>query len=171
MFLVYDRLVEFRQGVVLNQARKTTAIVSSLFPESVTKRLMAEKAVVGKKFLSQSNRLQKFLKNGDEMGSVEETKPIADLFPYTTVLFGGTFADSDLSECTNCMLSHSLFFTAKIFLASLHGALLGTHHKSLCCSRRFTRASTKSPQSTKSSRWKQSATPTLQSRVSRNAMY
>ena len=94
MFLVYDRLVERRQHVVLRQANKTSAIVSSLFPESVTKRLLADKTSTNqhKKFLSANKRLQTFLTcDGDEQ-KVLQTKPIADLFPFTTVIFGGTIS-------------------------------------------------------------------------------
>ena len=91
MFLMYDRMVERRQHVVMRQANKTSAIVSSLFPESVTKRLLAEKTTnQDKKFLSANKRLQTFLTcDGDEQ-KVLQTKPIADLFPFTTVIFGGT---------------------------------------------------------------------------------
>ena len=90
MFLVYDRLVERRQHVVLKQASKTSAIVSSLFPESVTKRLLADKTSNHeKKFLSPNKRLQSFLLSDGDEQKVLQTKPIADLFPFTTVIFGG----------------------------------------------------------------------------------
>jgi len=92
MFLVYDRMVERRQDIVMRQASKTTAIVSSLFPESVTKRLLAEKSSNDdRKFLSPNKRLQTFLTSDGEDQQIMQAKPIADLFPYTTVLFGGMF--------------------------------------------------------------------------------
>ena len=94
MFIVYDRMVERRQHVVLRQANKTSAIVSSLFPESVTKRLLAEKTSCHdeKKLLSASKRLQSFLTSDGDEQKVLQAKPIADLFPFTTVLFGGTIS-------------------------------------------------------------------------------
>ncbi len=94
MFLLYDRLVERRQDVVMKQASRTTAIVSSLFPESITKRLLADKnSNYEKKFLSANKRLQSFLTNDGETQEVTLAKPIADLFPYTTVIFGGTMSN------------------------------------------------------------------------------
>ena len=92
MFVVYDRMVERRQHIVMQQASKTSAIVASLFPESVATRLLADKTTNNdKKFLSPNHRLQSFLTNGcDEQQMLLQAKPIADLFPYTTVLFGGT---------------------------------------------------------------------------------
>jgi hypothetical protein len=91
MFLVYDHLVERRQDMVMRQASKTNAIVSSLFPESVTKRLLADRSRYHeKKFLSANKRLQTFLMSDGDDQKVLQTKPIADLFPFTTVVFGGT---------------------------------------------------------------------------------
>ena len=40
MFLFYDRLVEWRQSIVLMQAAQTTAIVASIFPDVVRDRLL-----------------------------------------------------------------------------------------------------------------------------------
>ena len=90
----------------MDQANRTTAIVSSLFPESVTKRLIAEHkgsneknndADNNDKFQSANRRIQSFLKSaGDETADSNqarvEQKPIADLFPYTTVLFAGKYS-------------------------------------------------------------------------------
>ena len=93
MFLFYNHLVDKRQNVVMDQANRTTAIVSSLFPESVTKRLIAEHkgsneknndADNNDKFQSANRRIQSFLKSaGDETADSNqarvEQKPIADL--------------------------------------------------------------------------------------------
>ena len=91
MFVVYDRMVERRQHIVMKQASKTSAIVASLFPDNVAKRLLADKTTNNhdRKFLSPNNRLQTFLTNGGDEQQMLQAKPIADLFPYTTVLFGG----------------------------------------------------------------------------------
>jgi class 3 adenylate cyclase len=88
MFLVYDRLVESRQRLVLNRAEQTSAIVSSLFPKNVRDRLMqveSEDRNEGGTFMSPNNRLKSFLNDGDKKDS--GLQPIADLFPQCTVLF------------------------------------------------------------------------------------
>lgn len=88
MFVLYDRLVERRQKLVLSTAKTSTAIVSSLFPETITKRLMEEgaKTASKKNFVSANNRLKSFLNDGKDEDIVD-SQPIADMFPFTTVLF------------------------------------------------------------------------------------
>ena len=89
LFIVYDRLVERRQRLVMASAKQTNAIVTSLFPKNVRDRLMKETAPVddkGKKnFLSPNRRLKGFI-NGDQEDDAGNT-PIADLFPHCTVMF------------------------------------------------------------------------------------
>ena len=64
----------------MNEAIKSTAIVSSLFPKEVRDRMMEEQQAR----LSGKSRLQNFL-SGDD--SAEAGQPIADLFPECTVCF------------------------------------------------------------------------------------
>ena len=93
IFLVYDQMVERRQNIVMTQAKKTGAIVSSLFPDSVTKRLLADNNKASsqeRKFLSPNARLQSFLQSHGNDQQIMQAKPIADMFPYTTVVFAGT---------------------------------------------------------------------------------
>jgi hypothetical protein len=85
MFLVYDRLVERRQSVVLRIAEQTTAIVASLFPKNVRDRLLAGASDKNNKSLAPNSRLKSFL-NGSEVDD-KSSQPIADLFPHCTVLF------------------------------------------------------------------------------------
>lgn len=92
-FMVYNRLVERRQSIVLDSAQKTGAIVSSLFPKNVQARLLESQpsnvTMKSKGFASEKNRLISFL-TGDEDDDVSnelDIKPIADLFPHSTVLF------------------------------------------------------------------------------------
>lgn len=82
MFLVYDRLVERRQKIVLAKATQSTAIVASLFPKSVTERLMEGEAHA----MATKTRLKGFL-DGDEKQNESNLAPIADLFPKCTVFF------------------------------------------------------------------------------------
>lgn len=96
MFLLYDRLVERRQSLVMDKAERYTAVVSSLFPKAVRKRLMqdgggASGKEKGKKkaFMSPKNRVKSFLNNtgNEDDENAEDLKPIADLFLDATVLF------------------------------------------------------------------------------------
>jgi Adenylate and Guanylate cyclase catalytic domain len=82
MFLLYDRLVERRQNLVLNQAVQSSAIVSSLFPQNVADRLMQQST-----HMSNNKRLKSFLSDSHNVSDDLNDQPIADLFPHTTVLF------------------------------------------------------------------------------------
>jgi len=99
VFVVYDFFVQQRQQKVLSTAQKTSAIVSSLFPKSVQKRIMASAAVEEKPSrwitFSGKDKLKSFLGNeGEEsidksqhVTAVYKSKPIADFFPETTIMF------------------------------------------------------------------------------------
>lgn len=92
-FMLFDCLVTRRQARLLNTALRQNAIVNSLFPKSVQKKLMEEADVLvdTKRDKKPYRRtLTTFL---DDDGHVEEnkiamdSKPIADLFPNTTIMF------------------------------------------------------------------------------------
>lgn len=90
-FCGYDRIVQKRQSKVIDAARRSTTIVDSLFPSNVRDRILEDRAVV-KKPRKKTSVLNGFL-FGDEKGIFEQadggsfkSKPIADLFPETTVL-------------------------------------------------------------------------------------
>ena len=92
MFILYDRLVERRQHIVLNKAATSTAIVSSLFPKNVRDRLMQVENTEDTcdktgDFMAPHHRLKSFLTNKSNGEKDFGQKPIADLFPHTTVLF------------------------------------------------------------------------------------
>ncbi|CAB9524302.1 Guanylate cyclase [Seminavis robusta] len=85
MFILYDRLVERRQALVLMKAEQSTAIVTSLFPEQVRDRLMEQQPSSGNNGKrTSSGFLDTF--DGDQDDDVD-MDPIADLFPHCTVLF------------------------------------------------------------------------------------
>ncbi|CAB9514914.1 Receptor-type guanylate cyclase gcy [Seminavis robusta] len=99
VFLVYDIYVRRRQQKVLDSAAKSAAIVHSLFPKSITDRMMKDldEQKKGKddsarfKF-SVKNQMKDFLQDDKNTAvnvaaGVYDTKPIADLFPACTVLF------------------------------------------------------------------------------------
>ena len=92
-FLFYDKLVSMRQQKVMKTAVQSTTIVSSLFPSNVRDRLLdangnsrANDDNMGKSiFQPTKSRLKTFLNDGEP--SNDSSKPIADLFTDTTVLF------------------------------------------------------------------------------------
>ena len=90
MFLVYDRLVERRQQIVLKTAVKSSQIVSSLFPQQIRDRLFAEEYQDGPVHGTKT-KLKSFLSGNvdqaeTEGGSGYHTKPIADLCKFELAL-------------------------------------------------------------------------------------
>ena len=103
-FLMFDCFVVRRNRKLLIAMTRTNAIVSSLFPSNVRDRIFAQAQNESdeKKALNGKSRLKTFLSSGsdenDEMNDggangndqyMYKTKPIADLFPETTILFAG----------------------------------------------------------------------------------
>lgn len=99
VFLLYDYFVQRRQSTLVATARRTNRIVSSLFPSNIRDRLLqnaeeeAKLDVKNKRKLTfgaaPKTELKNFLAEGQEKDGtyVFETKPIADLFPSTTIMF------------------------------------------------------------------------------------
>ncbi|CAB9519134.1 Receptor-type guanylate cyclase gcy [Seminavis robusta] len=88
-FVVYDRLVEKRQKVVVTTAKQSTDIIGSLFPENVRDRLLQDPNRGD--LLSPNQRVKSYLNSsgggGGDSFFNDSMKPIADLFPNTTVMF------------------------------------------------------------------------------------
>jgi hypothetical protein len=100
-FFVFDCLVQRKQRMLMESARKQNALVSSLFPKSIQKKLLDE-LEEGERARSKQNKsgtagLRNYLNedavDGKSLQSHEEadgrktSKPIADLFPETTIMF------------------------------------------------------------------------------------
>ncbi|CAB9497225.1 Receptor-type guanylate cyclase gcy [Seminavis robusta] len=103
VFVLYDYLVQLRQNKVSLAAKKSHAVVASLFPKNVRDRIMAD---VEEQLLENDGKLTKstkvrlgampkselknFLDDGvaNADGVPFDTKPIADLFLSTTIMFG-----------------------------------------------------------------------------------
>jgi hypothetical protein len=87
--------VQRRNEKVILTAARSTAIVSSLFPSNVRDRLYQEQEEQEKRRRRAGN-LKSFLRDGgSDMGNGDddnhhnlESKPLADLFPETTVMVG-----------------------------------------------------------------------------------
>jgi len=101
VFVLYDFMVTMRQDKVMLAAQKSNAVVASLFPKNVRKRIMQdveEQIAKGQKTnIKRSawfgavakHELKHFLDDdlANNPGAVFDTKPIADLFPSTTIMF------------------------------------------------------------------------------------
>jgi hypothetical protein len=113
-FILYDRFLESRIQSVAKQAARSNAIVSSLFPTQVHDRLFDKDEASesqsrrsrqsGKRQLNKRVSKELELNNQVDVHSPEMylTKPIADLFPSTTLLF------SDLAGFTAWSVSEPL---------------------------------------------------------------
>lgn len=104
MFLMYDLLVRRRQTKVMASAMQTDAIVSSLFPESIRARLVGNggqskqnlSSAARKRnkssplhFAAPKSQLKTMLQGKSNMAQLAFSiaEPIADFFPYVTVVF------------------------------------------------------------------------------------
>ena len=83
VFLIYDLLVQHRNEKIVVTAARSNAIVSSMFPDAIRDRLLHQNDAQSKQ-----GHLKSYLMNGegDGTGSMS-SKPLADLFLETTVLF------------------------------------------------------------------------------------
>lgn len=94
-FFVYDNMVSRRNAKVWGAAVRSTQIVSSLFPSQVREQLYANPS--NDKTGSSSAKLRRFVDTnggvatnggeGDTDDVVLDSKPIAELYPDTTVMF------------------------------------------------------------------------------------
>ena len=93
-FFVLLHFVEKRHDMIVGEAAISNAIVSSLFPASVRKRLFADRAALLPAETYQAegkSGLRKFLtgelESASSDGNLLKRKPIADHFPSCTVFF------------------------------------------------------------------------------------
>jgi len=111
VFFMYDCIVQRRQKKLLVTAQRTNAVVSSLFPEDVQRRIMQEAEAQEKKEqrMTVTNKMKEFLQDTTQQPSKSDKatelrgKPIADFFPEATVMFAdlvGFTAWSSMREPT-----------------------------------------------------------------------
>mmetsp|Transcript_12076 Transcript_12076/g.23087 ORF Transcript_12076/g.23087 Transcript_12076/m.23087 type:complete len:851 (-) Transcript_12076:163-2715(-) len=99
-FMLYDWLVERRQRMVMDRAVKSTAVVSSLFPDAIREQLfkeVSEDIDVGKKKKGKEWEISEELERSLELMMEDKTrqrskrrgrgKALADKYPETTVFF------------------------------------------------------------------------------------
>jgi class 3 adenylate cyclase len=92
IFIIYDMSVQKRNNKVVGAAARSNAIVSSLFPSNVRDRLLADREAESNQKGHGKGTLRGYLsgdkQNEGSQDDIYKTKPIADLFPETTLLFG-----------------------------------------------------------------------------------
>ena len=113
-FLLYDRFVAKRNAVVTSAAARSDAIVTSMFPSNVRDRLYEEAAVNANDPSAPRPKEEEMapLPSNSSHNQVDEngrfkTKPIADLFPETTIMFAdlaGFTAWSSVREPTQVFI-------------------------------------------------------------------
>eukprot|EP00980_Cylindrotheca_fusiformis_P017450 scaffold5439_cov132-Cylindrotheca_fusiformis.AAC.9 len=88
LFFLHDKYSKKKQEQVAMQAKRAEAIVTSVFPKEVGLRLIQEAAKDEADKLSSKKMINNFLvEKTDAYDSGNRSKPIADLFPETTVMF------------------------------------------------------------------------------------
>lgn len=96
-FFSYDRFVRIRNSKIVDAAAKTNAIVLSLFPEHIRDQLLGhtDGPEQAPKQGPAPNGLKAYLSNPDTLSGKEgqadkskQSRPIAELFPATTIMFG-----------------------------------------------------------------------------------
>lgn len=80
VFLAYNRKVERQRKDIMDTAKRSDAIISSLFPSNVRDKLYPIDNIVGNNKSDLNDGPSKNL----------SSPPIAQLYPETTVLFAGT---------------------------------------------------------------------------------
>jgi class 3 adenylate cyclase len=91
-FFMYDRFVRIRNGKIVHAAARSNAIIASLFPSQIRDRLFAEKDINAApktklKSMIVSGEFNTWNENDEDNEFMYKSKPIADLFPETTILF------------------------------------------------------------------------------------
>jgi hypothetical protein len=84
-FAIYDNFVRRRNEKILFEVVRSQAIVSTLFPATVRDRLFPVSGM--KRREKGHSRPMKHLLEDSDDNDFLKSKPIADLFPETTILF------------------------------------------------------------------------------------
>lgn len=136
VFLLYDYFVQERQEKLAATAKRTNAIVSSLFPKEVQKRMMEEvkqkeqamRETTKRQSVTKSGGMSSFLNDGNNgamMGNNNANKgaPIADLFPSGTsniCVLSSHRAILNRADLAFCVSSMKLLLCLRIFAVRFH---------------------------------------------------
>ena len=82
----YDRLVERRQRILMEKAKRTHQIVASLFPKNIRDQILSNDGELRGGLLGAKNNLKSFVNNGSDDQQLFGQMPIADLYPESTVM-------------------------------------------------------------------------------------
>ena len=87
MFYVYDRMVERRQRILMEKAKKTHQIVASLFPKNIRDQILNDDGDLRHNgVLGAKNTLKSFVSGSIDNNQLFGQMPIADLYPESTVM-------------------------------------------------------------------------------------
>ena len=88
LLVMYDFMVTRRQNRLMAAAKKTDAIVASLFPKEIRNKMMEDaQTEINAAAKRTNNVLNGVQEAGDKIKPANNGKPIADLFPETTIFF------------------------------------------------------------------------------------
>jgi hypothetical protein len=121
IFFVYDMRVTRRQNKTMQSAMRSRAVVNSLFPENIAREMVEAPMEVekGRRSGGNKNEYETFMMDGgrslESRNATKASKPLADLFPEATIMFGdlvGFTAWSSLRE------PHQVFILLETIYAS-----------------------------------------------------
>lgn len=101
-FFVYDIMVQRRNMKLVQNAAKSNAVVTSLFPGAMRDRVLEQGALTNP-FGQTKSKMKNFLTGAGD-GTAFDSKPLAELFLETTVMFAeyvSLFCDINVS-CYYC---------------------------------------------------------------------
>eukprot|EP00977_Amphora_coffeiformis_P019106 scaffold6899_cov183-Amphora_coffeaeformis.AAC.39 len=88
MFFAYDRLVERRQRILMEKAKRTHRIVASLFPKNIRDQILDDDGDLRQGgLLGAKKNLKSFVDTGYDHHQIFGQMPIADLYPEATIMF------------------------------------------------------------------------------------
>ena len=87
MFFAFDRMVERRQRILMDKAKRTHRIVASLFPKNIRDQILNDDGEFRQGgLLGAKNTMTSIARGGMDENHVFGQMPIADLYPEATVL-------------------------------------------------------------------------------------
>ena len=136
VFWLYDFMVQTRQKELESTAKRTGALVSSLFPKEVQERMMQATREQDEKDKKHRRSMKDFV-NSDKQQTITG-QPIADLWPSATVFFAdivGFTAWSSTREPTHVFMLLESIYSAfddiarkrKVFKVETVGDCYGEH--------------------------------------------